>query len=102
MYKYPTKKQLKTIENLNNPRKLIEHIEKLWWTPKWGFSLKNGRDHLFRKKCLKLELHTGGWSGNEGIIAALQKTHFWFLYWQRSDRGGHYYFEIPSGDLILE
>ena len=54
----------------------IGEIERLWWMPDWGFSLKG-------KKVLRLELHTGGWSGNESIIC-----------WIKSQRGGHYWFEI--------
>jgi len=36
--------------------------------------------------------HTGGWSGNEDIIAALRES--WLFSWllERYDRGGHYYF----------
>jgi hypothetical protein len=44
----------------------------------------------------KLELHTGGWSGNEEIISVLQNSMFWVMYWQKSERGGHYYFELPE------
>jgi len=106
-YKYPTKQQLKKIErwDKNDTKGLISYIQNLWWAPDWGFRLKEGKTHrhlykipiktrFFRKKCLKLELHTGGWSGNELIIDALKKTTFWMLYWTMSRRGGHYYFEI--------
>lgn len=36
--------------------------------------------------------HTGGWSGNENIIAVLKES--WLFGWllERYDRGGHYYF----------
>ena len=47
----------------------------------------------------KLELHTGGWSGNEDIIGVLMDTLFWMICWESSVRGGHYYFEIP--DFIM-
>jgi len=45
---------------------------------------------------MKLELHTGGWSGNEDIIEALKKSYFWIFYWEKSVKGGHYYFTISS------
>jgi len=44
-----------------------------------------------------LELHTGGWSGNESLIEALRdNTMFWGLCWRREDRGGHFWFELPG------
>lgn len=49
------------------------------------------------KNVLRLELHTGGWSGNEDIIEELHSTNkhmFWLFHWQKSKRGGHYYFKI--------
>jgi len=43
--------------------------------------------------------HTGGWSGNEEIIAVLQESElFWWLL-QRYDRGGHYYFQMPPDGI---
>jgi hypothetical protein len=47
------------------------------------------------KRKLKLECHTQGWSGNEDIMEALIKNKwFWMAFWKKSERGGHYYFEI--------
>lgn len=88
---YPREDELKRIESWpipNDVRGLLDFIRHLWWQPEWGFILKG-------KRKLKLELHTGGWSGNEDIIGALLKNIlFWDLYWVQSIRGGHYYFEI--------
>jgi len=85
----PTDKELERIKRWDplDPRGLIEFIEALWWEPAWGFRLTG-------KRILRLELHTGGMSDNEAIINALQNNWFWILYWQRSDRGGHYYFRV--------
>ena len=46
------------------------------------------------KRVIRYEYHTGGWSGNEDVILALQKTMFWFVFWEKSLRGGHFYFKI--------
>ena len=48
------------------------------------------------KRVIYYEYHTGGWSGNEDVIDALRRNvFFWACFWQKSTRGGHYYFEIP-------
>ena len=45
----------------------------------------------------RLELVTGGWSGNESIILALQnnKNYFWTHYWYQSQRGGLHVLDKP-------
>jgi hypothetical protein len=37
-------------------------------------------------------ISTGGWSAHEEIISELADTMFWALYWEQSNRGGHYKF----------
>ena len=90
---YPTEEALGLIENYDMITNdytfvpLIEFIREIWH---WDSYFK-----LTGKRVLKLQLHTGGWSGNEEIVAALMKTPiFWSLCWVKSERGGHYYFEI--------
>ena len=48
-------------------------------------------------------LATGGWSGNEEIIGALQENHvFWMTYWESSHRGGKYVFKFrPDSNYVL-
>jgi len=44
----------------------------------------------------EVEAHTGGWSGNESLIMALEKNRmFWSCCWQSSKRDGYYKFELP-------
>lgn len=88
---YPDEKELKIIRDWDLLKSgvdgLLDFIEQIWWWPDWGF-IRKGK---------KLELHTGGWSGNESIIAALESNlMFWILLWVKSERGGHYWFEIPD------
>jgi hypothetical protein len=84
---YPTEEDLEFIETYdsirNDPMVLIEYIRGLW---PWS--------HYFVLEGNKLELHCGGWSGAEQIIDSLTKNMFWHLYWLKSERGGHHYFEI--------
>jgi len=51
------------------------------------------------KRVIHYAYHTGGWSGNEDVIDALHHNFlFWSMFWEKSTRGGHYYFRIkPSG-----
>lgn len=41
-----------------------------------------------------LKISTGGDSKHEEIIEKLKKSLFWEMWWQQSNRGGHYIFEI--------
>ena len=65
-----------------------------WWASIWGYKL-----HRKYKDKFKLELHTGGWSGNEETISAIKSniylTHFNMRY-IKWIAGGHYYFEITQ------
>lgn len=107
---YPTRQEIRKLEKIAKPfpkgklphdlnkasLDVIEHLESIWHWPEWGFVKKYGRTSFFTKKCIKLELHTGGWSGNETIIGVLELSWFWHFWWVKSVRGGHYYFEIPE------
>ena len=49
------------------------------------------------KRVIRYVYHTGGWSGNEDVIDALHHNFlFWGLYWEKTTRGGHYYFKIED------
>lgn len=88
---YPTEAALKAIEEWvvfdDSVRELLDYIESIW-SDYGDFRLKG-------KRVLRLELITGGWSGNESIIEALQSNFmFWTMYWMESHRGGLYRFRI--------
>lgn len=85
---YPTEEALKFIEEYDVFEKkgvedLVDFIGEIWYHGDWGFI--RGGD--------KLELHTGGWSGNEDVIRSLEKTFFWDFCLESYRRGGHYYFD---------
>ncbi len=68
---------------------LMEFVRDLWNWPEFGFMSDDELHHDH------FELHTGGWSGNEVIIGALQdNVMFWSLCWESSRRGGHYIFKV--------
>ena len=89
---YPDKKSLKEIEKWDiieqGVQGLLDLVEENTNVPDWSFSITG-------KKVLHFEYHTGGWSGNEDVISALERNPLFFaLYWKKSVRGGNYYFKI--------
>ena len=95
---YPTEEWLQFIRNYKSEEMPIHDFLKLlvegWQYADWGVQLSRSY-----KGKQKLELHTGGWSGNEETIKAILDnfylTHFDLKYvmWRT---GGHYYFELKA------
>ena len=82
---YPTEEQLDTITlwNFTDFHGLMEYVHAIWWMPDWGWKQTGDEYHI----------STGGWSGNEEIIAAMQNNLVWWAtFWQSAHRGGHYVF----------
>lgn len=83
---YPTGTALKRIRHwpATDLRGLVRCVHELWYYP--AYSSMEGETWC---------LSTGGWSGNESIIEALRgNVMFWTLCWRRSERGGHYTFDL--------
>ena len=52
------------------------------------------------KNVIHYAYHTGGWPGNENVIDALRHNFLlWSMFWEKSTRGGHYYFKIKLAYL---
>lgn len=93
---YPTDEWLDFIKTYKPDETLpiIRFVDSLLVDGWYCYGFKLGRKYRGKRK---LELHTGGWSGNEEIIAAIKSnimlTHFKMRYvmWKV---GGHHYFEI--------
>lgn len=85
---YPTEATIKRIITwpYTDMQGLVEYVRSLWYWP--VYARRRGRRYSFS---------TGGWSGNESLIYALEKNFlFWSLCWESSRRGGHYEFELPE------
>jgi hypothetical protein len=99
---YPTDEWLDFIKNYKPSESLplIKFVSDFlrygWWMHEWGFVL-----HRKYNGKRRLELHTGGWSGNEEIIDAI-KSNMWLTHFQMRyvmwETGGHYYFEINENN----
>lgn len=101
MTDYPSKADLRFIRTYDFSKKplkpFIEWLEDEWWAPEWGFTLKKKTDEFTGGKVMVLYLSTGGWSGNEDRIRALEKNKWFYLfYWESSRRGGHYEFRFSE------
>lgn len=86
MSDYPTRDQLDKIKNWDYKDFIgcMEFIKEIWHWSSWGFFK---RENIYW-------LHTGGWSGNEDIVGAMEENEMlWQLHWVSSERGGHYKFE---------
>jgi hypothetical protein len=92
---YPTKadlKKIKSFKSVEEALELCEYMQERW---RWYdyFTIRKGRT-CFGHPCMKVEMHTGGWSGHEEMIGELLKTEF-RNYQIKWEIGGHFYFEIP-------
>ena len=83
---YPDNLEMETIRtwDYNDFHGLMEYIRQMW---------KYADDGYWKQRGNVYRISTGGWSGNEDIIAAMiGNTMFWMLYWRQSKRGGRYVF----------
>lgn len=91
---YPTEDELQRIRawDAHDPSGLLEFVRGCWT---WA-------DTHFKQEGNAYTLSTGGWSGNEDLLAALQQNAvFWLLCWKSSHRGGRFEFEIPNLGLRI-
>lgn len=72
---------------LRDARGFLEYAQSLWWAQDWGWPELEG------------VASTGGWSGNEDIIEAMQEAQegmLWHQVWEQTRRGGHYTFSLKN------
>lgn len=82
---YPTEETLIEIRDWPHKDKhgWFEYAAKAWYWP-----------DMFKRDGDLYKVSTGGWSGNESVINAMQDNKLlWILTWVSSERGGHYVFE---------
>ena len=100
---YPTEAALELIATWHwcDSKGWLDFIKSIWWASDWGWTEGVGEHDWDKdKEVYRYSISTGGWSGNESIIRAMQKNNMqWHLNWVQSRRGGHYIFELrDSGD----
>jgi len=85
---YPDEEDLERIRKWSHDDLLglVDFVRERWTFADWGWKLE---------ACGLLSVSTGGWSGNEELIGALQGNYpFWGLCWESSRRGGHFTFDL--------
>lgn len=88
---YPTEEELKRLREwpFGDGREWLEFARSIWHMQDWGWAeeIRPGHNHA----------STGGWSGNEEIIDAMQDNWIlWHVVWDSTRRGGHYVFLLPK------
>jgi len=85
---YPSRAELRKLATWNSSdlRGALEYARSLWLYP--GMARRYGRKYTFI---------TGGWSGNEDVIAAIEKNLVLHgLCWKASFSGGKHVYDIPK------
>jgi len=99
---YPTDETLDVVEHwpiatFADVGELLVYLHKAWWQPDWCWTIAKRRTREKYKGAPLRRLYyisTGGWSGNESLINAMEKNClFWAFAWVSHRRGGHYIFE---------
>jgi hypothetical protein len=83
--RYPSEGELLTIRmwKWDDLDGLMDFIRGIWAYADWGWKQEGGTYNI----------STGGWSGNEDVIEAMESNRMWWAnYWHSSRRGGHYIF----------
>jgi hypothetical protein len=67
---------------------VLDTLQSVW---RWPSYFTKGRMRLSRRRW---HVSTGGWSGHESLLFALERNWwFWMLAYESHRRGGHYVFE---------
>lgn len=94
---YPTDAAVDRILNFEGtPQEFIDYIKSLWAYRLFGTDTELDD---WGKPYVRFHLATGGWSGNETIIGAVEKTMFSFMFWESSRRGGAFEYRIRESIL---
>jgi len=94
---YPTEEELDDIEKwpYQEVHALLDFIGRIWWAPDWGWREFEGKEE--GNPTRHILASTGGWSGNEDIMAAFRRNYLAYSQCFVSyRRGGHYELSLPK------
>ena len=93
---YPTDEDLGLISNwsIKDITGWFDYVQSVWALTKW--KIEDATDDITERPVTRYTISTGGWSGNEELIGAMQRNWLmWNVTWVQSNRGGHYIFQDP-------
>lgn len=100
---YPDDDDLKRVKDwdaIADPKGLFLFVADLWKYDDYKKMSVGRHGFLKDREVIRLEFHTGGWSGNEDLMDALLNGNGVMgvgdMFLNEWRRGGHYYFEIPK------
>lgn len=92
---YPSDDELTALTNYRgSPSGLVAEIRRLWSLGGDTVATVDGNDG--EPAFVEVRLATGGWSGNEDVIAALTGTCFAVTFWEATHRGGLHVYRVPA------
>lgn len=95
---YPTDEELARIREWphTDPLGWFAFIKGCWHLADWGWTEYGTELGEHGVSLVPISISTGGWSGNEEILAAMRHNILWSLIWQEHRRGGHYEFQVEA------
>ena len=102
---YPTEECLKKLTAWPDVDGALDFMRAHWWAADWGvreqlseaaraFIRADELEAMFGGPRRYVAMSTGGWSGNESLIRALQANKMvWIFCFVAQRRGGHYIFQ---------
>lgn len=83
------------VENMADLHALMAYVRDRWKYPDY-WAEGDETDEAFRGNFREYRVSTGGWSGNEDLVSALEANMMWSMIapWEWR-RGGHYVWRIP-------
>lgn len=98
---YPTDEALRLVKTTPSP-KVFEVLREAWWMAEGGVSndLRPEEaavvgDHGSYPPGTFWRFATGGWSGNEELMAVFRQTWAYHMTWRLSAAGGLFIFDVP-------
>lgn len=94
---YPTEEALELINTFEGtPSNLVWLLRELWYGGEKMVSAANVED--YGEDYVEITFVTVGWSGNESLLGALNRTVFEMRFWESSHRGGKHVYRVRTED----